>query len=164
MLCSSLALLCYEPHQAGRSNTSEVLKQLADPRTTIRSHSTACRGEFSLIIVPLRLKPVCCLRKQLSSTAYVVRTTSYFFISLGSVIREAPCQTSTSIPVVCASISLRHCIIATVGLHGRLDRNIKRRERKENENARHNQIGFRGTRYHESDHLDRLTHPKKPSG
>jgi hypothetical protein len=54
---------------------------------------------------------------------------------LGLVTREAPCQTSTSIPVVCASISFRHCIIATVGLYGRLDRNV-RKFQKEGERKR----------------------------
>jgi hypothetical protein len=37
-------------------------------------------------------------------------------------------------------------------------------KRKENENARHDQIRLRGARYYKSDHLDRLTHPTKPSG
>lgn len=30
--------------------------------------------------------------------------------------REAPCQTKTLSPSVCAAISLRHCMTATVGL------------------------------------------------
>jgi len=33
----------------------------------------------------------------------------------------------------------------------------------ERRNARHDQIGLRGARYHQSDHLDRLTHPASPS-
>ena len=37
-------------------------------------------------------------------------------------------------------------------------------ERKENENARHDQIRLRGARYYKSDHLNRLTHPTKLSG
>jgi hypothetical protein len=44
-----------------------------------------------------------------------------------------------------------------------LDRNV-RKFHQENKNARHDQIRLRGARYHKSDHLDRLTHPTKPSG
>ena len=43
-------------------------------------------------------------------------TISYFFNSVMLDSREAPCQTRTSIPVECASISFFHCMTATVGL------------------------------------------------
>ena len=48
-------------------------------------------------------------------------TTSYFSSSRGFAIRDAPCQTRTFIPSVWAVISLRHCMIATVGLGGGYD-------------------------------------------
>ena len=37
-------------------------------------------------------------------------------------------------------------------------------ERKDNKNPRHDQIRLREARYHESDHLDRLTHPTNRQG
>jgi hypothetical protein len=45
-----------------------------------------------------------------------------------------------------------------------LDRDVRKFHKEDNENARHDQIRLRGARYYKSDHLDRLTHPTKPSG
>ena len=103
--------------------------------TIIRFHVIWWTGDFSFTILPLRLKPLCCLRNALSSTAYVVRTcvinrvsrktevqlaskrtTLNFCNSLILDSRDAPCHTATERFSVYAWISFFHCIIATVGL------------------------------------------------
>ena len=95
----------------------------------------AWSGDFSFTIRPLRLKPLCSLRKQLSKTAYEVNTckrpsaiertqtgrnphtTSYFFSSWTLDSRDEPCHTKVfSRLSVWSSISFLHCMIATVGL------------------------------------------------
>lgn len=61
---------CYGLRRAVVRATSDLQRhQNGSIRTTMRLQWISCIGDFSLMIFPLRLKPFCCLRKQLSKTA-----------------------------------------------------------------------------------------------
>lgn len=122
-------------------------------------HLIEWRTDFSFTIIPLRLKPLCCLRKQLSTTAYEVRTTSYFFSSLMLDSLDAPCHTSVlSMLSVCSSISFLHCMIATVGLYNDVRWACAKLSGRD---ARYHEVGLRAVvGDHKGDHLNSLAHTK----
>lgn len=78
-----------------------------------------------------------------------------------SLSRDAPCQTSTSMPSECASISFLHCMMATVGLRRDVSTASQKRE---GGNIRHNKVRF-GTLIgdKERNHLDGLAHSEAGS-